>query len=52
MKSDMKVCTNQIETLRIIVEQSTEWNSSLYITSHRYEKAFNSVDRRTSWKHL
>ncbi|VDP73594.1 unnamed protein product, partial [Schistosoma curassoni] len=24
-------CTDRIATLRIIVEQSTEWNSSLYI---------------------
>ncbi|VDO83116.1 unnamed protein product [Schistosoma margrebowiei] len=24
-------CTDQIVTLRIIVEQSIEWNSSLYI---------------------
>ncbi|VDO77841.1 unnamed protein product [Schistosoma curassoni] len=24
-------CTDQISTLRIIVEQSVDWNSSLYI---------------------
>ncbi|VDP24180.1 unnamed protein product [Schistosoma margrebowiei] len=41
---------NQIATLRIIVEQSTAWNSSLYINFIDYEKAFNSVDRTTLWK--
>ncbi|VDO63472.1 unnamed protein product, partial [Schistosoma margrebowiei] len=37
---------------RIIVEQSVEWNSSLYINFIDYEKAFDSVDRRTLWKLL
>ncbi|CAH8556054.1 unnamed protein product [Schistosoma curassoni] len=45
-------CTDQIATLRIIVEQSVEWNSSLYINFIGYEKAFDSVDRRTLWKLL
>ncbi|VDO80586.1 unnamed protein product [Schistosoma margrebowiei] len=45
-------CTDQIATLRIIVEQSTEWNSSLYINFIDYEKAFDSVDRTTLWKLL
>ncbi|VDP28000.1 unnamed protein product [Schistosoma curassoni] len=45
-------CTDRIATLRIIVEQLIEWNSSLYINFIDYEKAFNSVDRRTSWKLL
>ncbi|VDP39618.1 unnamed protein product [Schistosoma margrebowiei] len=43
---------NQIATLRIIVEQSVEWNSSLYINLIDYEKAFDSVDKRTLWKLL
>ncbi|VDP07833.1 unnamed protein product [Schistosoma mattheei] len=46
-------CTDQIATLQIIVEQSVEWNSSLYIKFIDYEKAFDSVDsvdRRTLWK--
>ncbi|VDP51154.1 unnamed protein product [Schistosoma curassoni] len=43
-------CTDQIATLRTIVEQSIEWNSSLYINFIDYEKAFDSVDRRTLWK--
>ncbi|CAH8650842.1 unnamed protein product [Schistosoma guineensis] len=45
-------CTDQVATLRIIVEQSVEWNSSLYINFIDYEKAFDSVDRRTLWKLL
>ncbi|VDP27536.1 unnamed protein product [Schistosoma curassoni] len=35
-------CTDQIATLRIIVEQSVKWNSSLYINFIDYEKAFDS----------
>ena len=45
-------CTDQIANLRIIVEQSLEWNSSLYINFDDYEKTFNSVDRKTLWKLL
>jgi hypothetical protein len=45
-------CTDQIGTLRIIVEQSLEWNSPLYINFVDYEKAFDSVDRETLWKLL
>ncbi|VDP44355.1 unnamed protein product [Schistosoma margrebowiei] len=44
--------TEQIATLRIIVEQSIEWNSSFYINFIDYEKAFDSVDRTTLWKLL
>ncbi|VDP83145.1 unnamed protein product, partial [Schistosoma curassoni] len=35
-------CTDQIASLRIIVEQSIEWNSSLYINFLDYEKTFDS----------
>ena len=45
-------CTDQIATLRIIVEQSMEWDSSLYINFVDYEKAFDSLDRDTLWKLL
>ncbi|VDP34546.1 unnamed protein product [Schistosoma mattheei] len=45
-------CTDQIATLRIIVEQSIEWNSSLHINFIDYEKAFDSVDRTALWKLL
>ena len=39
--------TDQIATLRIIVEQSLEWNSSLIVNFIDYKKAFDSVDRTT-----
>ncbi|MGL5901241.1 MAG: reverse transcriptase domain-containing protein [Cetobacterium sp.] len=45
-------CVDQIATLRIIVEQSLEWNSPLYINFIDYEKAFDSVDRKILWKLL
>ncbi|VDP01697.1 unnamed protein product [Schistosoma mattheei] len=44
--------TDQIATLWIVVEQSTEWNSSLYINFIDYEEALDSVDRTTLWKLL
>ena len=45
-------CTDQIATLRIILEQSLEWNTSLYVNFIDYEKAFDSVDRESLWKLL
>ena len=45
-------CIDQISTLRIIVEQSIKWNSSLYVNVVDYEKAFDSADRETLWKVL
>ena len=45
-------CTDQIATLRIILEQSLEWNSPVYTTFVDYEKAFDSVDREVLWKLL
>ena len=41
---------DQIATLRIIIEQSIEWKSSLIVNFIDYEKAFDSVDRKTLWK--
>lgn len=43
-------CTDQIATLRIILEQSLEWNSPLYVNFIDYEKAFDSVDRQILWR--
>jgi len=43
-------CTDQIATLRLIVEQSLEWNSPLLVNFIDYEKAFDSIDRKTLWK--
>lgn len=45
-------CVDQIATLRIIVEQSLEWNTPLYINFVDYEKAFDSLHRNTLWKLL
>ena len=43
---------DQIATLRILVEQSLEFDSSLYVNFVDYEKAFDSLDRDTIWKLL
>ena len=45
-------CCDQIATLRIIVEQTLEWNTSLYMVFIDFEKAFDSIDRNTLWKIL
>ena len=45
-------CVDQIATLRIIIEQSCEWNSPLFVNFVDFEKAFDSVDRDTLWKLL
>ena len=47
-----KSCTDQIATLRIIIEQSLEWNSTLYLNFIDFQKAFDSVDREVIWKLL
>ncbi|VDP11066.1 unnamed protein product [Schistosoma margrebowiei] len=52
LKADVRSCIDQITTLRIIVEQSIEWNPSLYINFIDYVKAFDSEDRTTLWKLL
>ncbi|VDP55910.1 unnamed protein product [Schistosoma curassoni] len=41
-----RLCTDQIATLRGIVEQSIEWNSSLCTNFLYYEKVFDSMDKR------
>ena len=45
-------CLDQIATLRIIAEQSLEWNSQLLINFVDYEKAFDSIHQDTSWSIL
>ena len=47
-----KLCTDQIATLRTIVEQSMEWDSFLYINFLNSEKAFDNIDWETQWKLL
>jgi hypothetical protein len=43
-------CVNQIASVCIIVEQSPEWNSPIYVNFIHYEKAFDRVDRGALWK--
>ena len=45
-------CTDQIATLRVIVEQTIEWQTPLYICFVDFEKAFDSIDRQTIWNIL
>ena len=45
-------CVDQIFVLRTIIEQSLEWNSSLYINFIDFEKAFDSVHHTTLWNIL
>ena len=41
-----------IATLRIIVEQTIEWSSPLYLLFVDFEKAFDSPDREAIWRIL
>ena len=43
-------CTEQIAALRIIIEQSLEWNTSLFLNFVDFEKAFDSLDWEVLWK--
>ena len=45
-------CNDHITTLRIIIEQSREFNSKLYATFVDFEKAFDSINRSALWKLL
>jgi len=45
-------CIDQISTLRIIIEQSIEWQSALYLVFVDYEKAFDSINRECIWMEL
>ncbi|KAL9989059.1 hypothetical protein ACROYT_G003567 [Oculina patagonica] len=45
-----KSCTDHIATLRIIIEQSNEWQTPLYMNFIDFEKAFDSVDRNIIWQ--
>jgi len=45
-------CSNHIFTLRQIMEQSAEWNATMYATFIDFEKAFDSLHRETLWKIL
>ena len=43
-------CADHIETLRIIIEQSFEWDTSLHLNFIGYKKVFDTVDRETLLK--
>ena len=45
-------CIDHIFVLRQILEQSHEWNSSLYVVFVDFEKAFDSLHRASLWKIL
>ena len=45
-------CTDQIFTLRNIIEQCTEWQRQLYINYVDFEKAFDSIHRESLWRIL
>jgi hypothetical protein len=42
-------CVVLINTLRIILEQSIEWQAILYVIFINYEKAFDSMKREIMW---
>ena len=43
-------CTDHIATMRIIIEQSLEWQTPLYTVFVDFQKAFDSVDRNIIWR--
>lgn len=42
-------CIDHINTLRVIAEQSIEWQSPLYMLFVDFKQAFDSVDRNMLW---
>lgn len=45
-------CADQTATRHIIIKQSVEWQSSVYMNFIDFEKVFDSVDRTVLWKLL
>ena len=45
-------CTDQTAALRIIIEQSLEWNTGLHLVFVDFERAFDSVDSDVIWQIL
>ena len=43
-------CTGHIATMRIIIEQSLEWQTPLYAAFVDFQKVFDSVDRGVIWR--
>ena len=42
-------CTDQIFTLRNIIEQCVEWQATVYLNFIDYEKVFDSIHRESLW---
>ena len=47
-----KSCADQIFALRQIIEQSHEWNTTVYANFIDFQKAFDSVNRPALWRIL
>nr|XP_021199035.2 LINE-1 retrotransposable element ORF2 protein [Helicoverpa armigera] len=45
-------CTDQINTLRIILEQASEWQRDMYLTFVDFEKAFDTLRWNCIWDRL
>ena len=45
-------CTDQINALRIIIEQCVEWSPRLYTVFADFKKAFDSINRGVMWKEV
>lgn len=45
-------CVDHINTLRIIIEQSLEWRSPLYLLFIDFRRAFDSLNHNAIWKIL
>ena len=43
-------CTGHVATMRIIIEQSLEWQAPLYAVFADFQKTFDSVDRDVIWR--
>lgn len=47
-----KSCVDHVNSLRVIIEQSVEWRSPLYLTFIDFEKAFDSLNHSAIWNAL
>lgn len=45
-------CVDQIATLRIINEQTIEWQASLFLNFIDFQKSFDIVDHQVLWEIL
>ena len=48
--SQDRSCTDHIAAMRIIIEQSLEWQTPLYTVFVDFQKAFDSVERDVIWR--